>query len=131
MAGRSTPGIRRRVKSAAAITAPLLPALTKPFARPSSTIWIPRTIDEAFFTRTACAGCSSIAITSGASSIVAHLPAPELASAASTRSFCPTKMTSTPRSRWALTPPSTTCSGAKSPPIASRAIFIGPVGGMS
>ena len=65
-----------------------------------------------------------MAITSGASSIWAHLPAPEVASAASTRSLIPTKMTSTPSSRCAWTPPATICSGAKSPPIASSAIFI-------
>src|SRR5438477_4066927 len=125
MAGRSMPAIRCRPKSAAAITAPLLPALTKPLARPSSTIVQARTIDEFFFVRTACAGCSSMAITSGASSISAHLPAPDAASAASTFSLMPTKTTSTPSSRWASTPPATTCSGAKSPPMASSAIFIG------
>jgi len=53
MAGRSIPGIRRNPNSAAAMTAPLLPALTKPRARPSSTIWMPRTIEEAFLLRTA------------------------------------------------------------------------------
>src|SRR4030081_1367928 len=125
IAGRSTPGIRCRPKSAAAITAPLLPALTKPLTRPSSTIWMPRTIEDAFLLRTACAGCSSMAITSGASSICAHFPAPDAASAASTFSLTPTKITSTPSSRCAWTPPATTCSGAKSPPIASSAIFIG------
>src|SRR5207302_10408164 len=84
-----------------------------------------RTIDEFFLVRTACAGCSSMAITSGASSISAHLPAPAFARAASTFSFCPTKITSTPSSRCACTPPATTWSGAKSPPMASSAIFIG------
>src|ERR1700737_2000004 len=123
--GRSTPGIRRSPKRPAAITAPLLPALTKPAARPSSTIWTPRTIDDAFLLRTAWAGCSSIAITSAASSIWAQLPAPALARAASTLSFWPTKMTSMPSSRCAWTPPATTWSGAKSPPMASSAIFIG------
>src|SRR5438105_7910739 len=125
IAGRSMPGIRCKAKSAAAITAPLFPALTKPLTRPSSTIWTPRTIDEFFLVRTAWAGCSSIAITSGASSISAHLPAPAFARAASTFSFCPTKITSTPSSRCACTPPATTWSGAKSPPMASSAIFIG------
>src|SRR4030081_2840899 len=125
IAGRSTPGIRCRPKSAAAITAPLLPALTKPLTRPSSTIWMPRTMEDAFLLRTACAGCSSMAITSGASSICAHLPAPDAARAASTFSLTPTKITSTPSSRCACTPPATTCSGAKSPPIASSAIFMG------
>src|ERR1700730_7678520 len=124
IAGRSIPGIRCKPKSAAAITPPLLPALTKPLTRPSSTIWIPRTIEEDFLVRTACAGCSSMAITSGASSICAHLPAPDAASAASTFALTPTKMTSTPSSRWAWTPPATTWSGAKSPPIASSAIFM-------
>src|ERR1700694_873342 len=126
IAGRSRPGIRCSPKRAAAITAPLLPALTKPLARPSSTIVQARTIDEFFFVRTACAGCSSMAITSGASSISAHLPAPDAASAASTSSLTPTKITSTPSSRCAWTPPATTCSGAKSPPIASSAIFMRP-----
>src|SRR5438105_4054172 len=125
IAGRSMPGIRCRPKSAAAITAPLLPALTKPLTRPSSTIVQARTIDEFFLVRTACAGCSSMAMTSGASSICAHLPAPAAASALSTLSLTPTKITSTPSSRCACTPPATTWSGAKSPPIASSAIFMG------
>src|SRR5438270_12039649 len=125
IAGRSTPGIRRNPKRPAAITAPLLPALTKPAARPSSTIVQARTIDEFFLVRTACAGCSSMAITSAASSISAHLPAPAFARAVSTFSFCPTKITSTPSSRCACTPPATIWSGAKSPPIASSAIFMG------
>src|ERR1700730_10506644 len=126
IAGRSMPGRRCCPKRAAAITAPLLPALTKPLARPSSTIVQARTIDEFFFVRTACTGCSSMAITSGASSISAHFPAPYAASAASTFSLTPTKITSTPSSRWAWTPPATTCSGAKSPPMASSAIFMRP-----
>src|SRR5438445_2035620 len=126
IAGRSMPGMRCSPKRAAAITAPLFPALTKPLARPSSTIVQARTIDEFFFVRTACAGCSSMAITSGASSISAHFPAPDAASAASTFSLMPTKMTSTPSSRWAWTPPATTCCGATSPPMASSAIFMRP-----
>src|SRR4030081_3499394 len=125
IAGRSMPGIRCSPKSAAAITAPLFPALTKPLTRPSSTIVQARTIDEFFLVRTAWAGCSSMAMTWGASSICAHFPAPEAASAASTLSFTPTKITSTPSSRCACTPPATTWSGAKSPPIASSAIFMG------
>src|SRR3989442_725537 len=87
---------------------------------------MPRTIEDAFLLRTACAGCSSMAMTSGASSISAHFPAPDAASAASTFSLTPTKMTSTPSSRWAWTPPATTCCGAKSPPMASSAIFMRP-----
>src|SRR4030088_1040094 len=86
---------------------------------------MPRTIEEAFLLRTACAGCSSMAITSGASSMSAHFPAPEASRAASTLSLTPTKMTSTPSSRCACTPPATIWSGAKSPPIASSAIFMG------
>src|SRR6266480_2615631 len=86
---------------------------------------MPRTMEEAFLLRTACAGCSSMAMTSGASSICAHLPAPDAASALSTLSLTPTKITSTPSSRCAWTPPATTWSGAKSPPIASSAIFMG------
>src|SRR5256885_3649406 len=125
IAGRSMPGIRCSPKRAAAITAPLFPALTKPLTRPSSTIVQARTIDEFFLVRTACAGCSSMAMTSGASSICAHLPAPEAASALSTLSLTPTKITSTPSSRCACTPPATIWSGAKSPPIASSAIFMG------
>src|SRR5207302_8706417 len=46
-------------------------------------------------------------------------------SALSTLSLTPTKITSTPSSRCAWTPPATTWSGAKSPPIASSAIFMG------
>src|SRR2546423_4637187 len=125
IAGRSMPGIRCSPKRAAAITAPLFPALTKPLTRPSSTIVQARTIEDAFLLRTAWAGCSSIPMISGASSICAHFPAPDAARTASTFSLTPTKITSTPSSRWAWTPPATTCSGAKSPPIASSAIFIG------
>src|ERR1700694_3879356 len=125
IAGRSMPAIRCRPKSAAAITAPLFPALTKPLTRPSSTIVHARTLDEFLLARPACAGFSCIAITSGASSICAHFPAPDAARAASTLSLTPTKITSTPSSRCACTPPATTWSGAKSPPIASSAIFIG------
>src|ERR1700737_4637710 len=105
IAGRSMPGIRCRPKSAAAITAPLFPALTNPLTRPSSTIPMPRTIEEAFLLRTAWTGCSSMAITSGASSICAHLPAPDAARALSTFSLTPTKITSIPSSRCSCTPP--------------------------
>src|SRR6202140_596757 len=56
------------------------------------------------------------------------LPGADAARAASTFSLTPTKITSTPSSRCACTPPATTWSGAKSPPIASSAIFIGDPG---
>src|SRR5947209_15433163 len=123
IAGRSTPAIRRRPKSAPAMMAPLFPALTKASARPAATICTPRTMEEAFLLRTAWAGCSSMAMTSGASSICAHLPAPAAVRASSTWRCGPRKTISTPSFRCASTPPATIWEGAWSPPTASRAIF--------
>ena len=65
--GRSIPRIRPTYMIAPAITAPVFPADTNASASPVFTIRSPTAIDDCFFCRAACAGGSSIAITSGAS----------------------------------------------------------------
>ncbi len=57
-AGRSTPATGRRMNRDAAITAPVLPALTKASAVPSRCSRRPRTMEESGFRRTAVAGDS-------------------------------------------------------------------------
>ena len=66
MVGREIPEIRPRMKVEAAITAPVLPAETKASAPPSRWSVTPLTMELSRLERTACAGSSSMAITSAA-----------------------------------------------------------------
>jgi len=97
IAGRSIPGMRPSVKRAAAITAPLFPAEIIPAACPSLT-WRRATLIEALgLRRAAFAACSSIAITSAASTIGRVSPATScLRNSASIAAPCPTSATSMP-----------------------------------
>ena len=67
IAGRSTPGRRRRWSSPAASTAPVFPAETIASASPSATARMAETSVESGFDRTASVGLSAISITSSAS----------------------------------------------------------------
>ena len=66
IAGRSTPGRRRRWSSPAASTAPVFPAETIASASPSATARTAETRVESGFDRTASVGLSAISITSSA-----------------------------------------------------------------
>src|SRR5262245_42193134 len=107
-------------RSAAAIVAPVLPALTKASASPSFTSLAQRMIEESFFARTTLAG-SCISITSPA--CTTSTPFASDGSRGATRSVSPTSTTRTPSSAAARTAPTTTSSGARSPPIASTAML--------
>src|SRR5690606_20478373 len=123
IAGRSIPGRRPRPKSAPATTAPELPAETNAAARPSLTASRATGIDARLFRRTAATAWSSMVTTSGASMTVSPgngPPSPR--TRRSTSAARPTSATGIPSSRTARTPPSTGCSGARSPPDASNAI---------
>ena len=67
IAGRSTPGRRRRWSRPAASIAPVFPAETTASARPSATARTAATSEESGFARTASAGFSAMSIASGAS----------------------------------------------------------------
>ena len=121
--GRSIPRTRPKCMIAPAIIAPVFPAETKASASRCLSMRNPTTIDDRFFWRAACAGCSSISITSGASTkVIESGRAASRASSRSTASVWPTSATRTPSCRAAVTAPSTIAPGALSPPIASRAI---------
>ena len=63
IAGRATPLIRPRRRSADAIVAPVLPAETMADARPSRTASAARTNDESFIVRTLEPGSASMPMT--------------------------------------------------------------------
>src|ERR1700722_6771115 len=115
MHGRTTPGSRPIRRSADAIVAPVLPADPMALALPSRTNSAARTSEESFFFRTLAAGSSSMAITSvqGKTSRPRGSPI---------SSGTPTRMTESPSSSTAARAPSMISFGAKSPPIASRAM---------
>src|SRR5712692_3501918 len=120
-AGRSTPLMRPWMNSAVAMIAPELPAEIQPSARPSLQRRAHTAIDESGFDRTACAGCSSIAITCVEGQSVKRGC---LSSSGCTTAGEPTTVTSIPYAASATEAPSRTCSGALSPPMASTAIRI-------
>ena len=62
-AGRSTPGSRPRRRTAAAIPAPVWPAVTTASAWPVRTRSVATRIEASFFSRSARAGCSSMPMT--------------------------------------------------------------------
>ena len=65
-AGRSTPGRRPRRRIAAAMPAPVWPAVMTASASPRRTRSVATRIEESFFSRRARAGCSSIPTTCAA-----------------------------------------------------------------
>src|SRR5271155_809348 len=113
MHGRSTDRSLPIRRSAAAMVAPVLPALTMALAFRSRTSLAHRTSDESFLRRMPCAGSSSMLTTSvhATSSNPAVSP---------TWSGGPTRSTGTPMSA-AARAPATISPGALSPPIASSA----------
>src|SRR2546425_3620662 len=118
-AGRSTPLMRPWIKSAAAMTAPELPAETQPSARPVLQIRAHTAIEESGLLRTACAGCSSIA------TICVHGTSWSrgwLSRRGCTDAGIPTSEMSMPYSVAARAAPLTISLGAWSPPMASTAI---------
>ena len=117
-AGRSTPLMRPSRTMPLASSAPVDPAETMAWARPSLTERMAETMEEPGFLRTASMGASSLVITS-------------VVSTNSSRSrgcaipFCPkSRMRASFHSSSAAIAPSTAAPGALSPPIASSAITI-------
>ena len=122
-AGRSTPSIIPTTIFAQTMAAPVCPAETSPWARPSRTQLAATRIDELRFLRIGVVAGSSIVTTSDASTI--SMSGPEYpASRTSTSSSAarPTSRQVMPNSRTAAIAPSTLTRGASSPPIASTAI---------
>ena len=115
MQGRTTPGSRPMRSRAEAIVAPVFPADTIALAFPSLTSSAARTSEESFFFRTLPPGSSSMAMTS----VHANTSRP---SGSPMSSGTPTSMTSKPSSSTARRAPAMISLGAKSPPIASRAM---------
>src|ERR1700726_4284014 len=107
------------MKSAAAMIAPELPAEIQPSALFSLHMRAQTLIDESSFARTACAGCSSIAITCVQGTSWSRGCE---SSKGWTEDGRPTSEMSIPYSVAACAAPCTTCAGAKSPPMASTAI---------
>src|ERR1700691_5407817 len=101
--------------NAEAIVAPVLPADTIAQALPSRTSSAARTSEESFFLRTLAAGSSSMAMTSVQGTTSSPRGSPS-------SSGTPTRMTDSPRSSTAARAPAMISLGAKSPPIASRAM---------
>src|SRR4051812_17612337 len=122
IAGRATPLIRPMRNSAAAMAAPVLPALVIASALPSRTSSAATTTDASLRVRTA-AGGSCIATSSDACTTSTSLtPAGRSGAIASSM---PTSRTRTPSSSAASTAPATISPGARSPPIASTATVMG------
>src|SRR5579863_4572191 len=115
MQGRTTPGSRPIRSSAEAIVAPVFPADTMALAVPSRTSSAARTNEESFFFRTLAAGSSSMAMTSVQGNTSRPRGSPS-------SSGTPTRMTESPSSSTAARAPAMISFGAKSPPIASRAM---------
>src|SRR3954471_6547499 len=122
IAGRAAPLMRPMRSSAAAMAAPVLPALAIASALPSRTSSAETTIDESLRVRTA-AGGSFMPTTSVAGTTSTPLTPP--GSSGSITSSSPTSRTRTPNSSAASTAPATISPGARSPPIASTATVIG------
>src|SRR6478609_6336321 len=115
MAGRDTPLMRPMRRSALAMVAPVLPALTIADARPSRTASAARTSEESFMVRTLDAASASMAMTSDAS----MSSRPWVSPMASAR---PTRTMGMPSSSAAWAAPATISPGALSPPMASTAL---------
>src|SRR5215207_5640426 len=122
IAGRAAPLMRPMRSNAAAMDAPVLPALVIASALPSRTSSALTTIDESLRVRTA-AGGSCIATISVACTTSTPLT-PEGTSGAIVSSM-PTSSTRTSSSSAACTAPATISPGARSPPIASTATVMG------
>ena len=125
-AGRSIPCILPKIKSPPERSAPVLPAEIKISPSPFFTIFIPFTIEESFFERTALTGASSFVITSRASAtVILSWLYLYFLSSWFINSSCPIITISWSISLEARTAPSTIAPGALSPPMPSKIILIG------
>ena len=138
IAGLATPRIRPTVSRAAARVAPLLPAETAAWARPSATSRVATTTLASRLERTAWAGCSSMPITEPAGTISTWVrsssAARSLRSAITPRHASnsdwsrvgsPTSRTWTAPSRATSMAPLTAARGSLSPLMASTATVMG------
>jgi len=114
IAGRATAGRRRSSRKHAASIAPVLPAETTASASPAPTARHEATSELSGLPRTASAGFSSMPITC----VVSTSSSPPVSRPAGPNS------TGWIPSLAASSAPATTSSGARSPPIASRAILV-------
>src|SRR3954451_17322279 len=122
-AGRSTPETVPITILAAIMAAPVLPAVTMAWARPSWTSSAQMRREERRFLRIGVMAGSSMPTTSSAWTISMRPSGdPRRRSSASTRARSPTRRIEEPSSRAARKAPSTALCGAKSPPMASTAI---------
>src|SRR5690606_12291619 len=103
-----------------------LPALTKAEAAPLATRRAPTTMEDCNLRRTLSAAWSSIVTVSGARSMVRPSGTVSPDKRDSRRGRSPTRQTGMPSSRAARRPPCTISSGARSPPMASRAMGFCP-----
>src|SRR4051794_2205584 len=124
IAGRAIPLIRPMRSSAAAIAAPVFPALIIASASPSRTACAQRTTEASFSRRTAAAGSSSIAMTSRQSTTTVPSGTTPSGTWARISSSRPYRRTSTSSSVAAASAPATISAGALSPPMASIATVI-------
>ena len=125
-AGRLTPRRVRTIRLAPTWSAPVLPAETNASPLPSFSRFRPTTMEESFLVRMALAGSSHISMTSV--QLTSSMPSSGMLLSAAvlrTRASSPTPMSWTPYSLTAAAAPSSTASGALSPPIISTMIFIG------
>ena len=124
-AGRFTPRRVRTMRLAPTCSAPVLPAETKASPLPSFSRFRPTTMEESFLLRMALAGSSHMSMTSV--QFTSSMPSSGMLLSAAvfrTSSSLPTPRICTPYSFTACAVPSSTASGALSPPIMSTMIFI-------
>ena len=124
---RRMPRMRLTTRVAPASRAPVDPAETKASPSPFFKRFSPTVREESFFFLKAVAGSSEISTTSEASRI--SMPAgsvfsPQASTARRISSPRPTRRMSTPWAFFASRAPRTAASGALSPPMASKMIFM-------
>src|SRR3990170_4288269 len=126
MAGRSTPGRTPMTYMPMAMAAPVLPAETRAWHSPSLQSSAATRREESRLRRSACDGGSAMPTTCVAwRTVIGRSCALRRTISRSTAALSPTSTEASPNSRAAVTAPSTTTAGPKSPPMASTAIFIG------
>ena len=122
-AGRSRPGNRPRARTEAAMAAPVGPTVTMASALPSLMRAVATATEARGFARKARTGCSPSAITPSQGTISRDRPSTSyFASSSWSAPGSPTSRTRTSLWRTASTAPLTGSAGAKSPPMASRAM---------
>src|SRR6266581_904475 len=124
--GRSTRGRTPSTYIPMAMAAPVLPAETRAWHSPSLQSSAATRSEESCLRRRACEGGSAMPTTWLAwRTEIGWSCALRRTISRSTEALSPTSTEASPNSRAAVTAPSTTTAGPKSPPIASTAIFIG------